>query len=162
MSGRRLGHKSFSEPGLSRPLTHIRAIRRHNMSILENWIPYLKRMIDRLIVIQNTEVITAYFIEYTGTPVLILICLDFIAITCTDGTMWPIHHISEDCLFHEDVIIGNIFRVTCILWGKPPIAGGFPTQRSVGWSLNIFLCKNGWNSDLPVILRHHDSHVRSL
>ena len=33
---------------------------------------------------------------------------------------------------------GNIFRVTSPLWGNPSVTGGFPTQRSVTRSFEVF------------------------
>ena len=33
---------------------------------------------------------------------------------------------------------GNIFRVTGTLWGEPPVTGGFPSQRPVTRSVDIF------------------------
>ena len=39
---------------------------------------------------------------------------------------------------------GKIFRVTCPFWGNPPVTGGFPSQRPVTWSFDVFfaLCLN--------------------
>ena len=33
---------------------------------------------------------------------------------------------------------GNIFHVTGPLWGKPPVTGGFPSQKLVTWSFDVF------------------------
>ena len=32
----------------------------------------------------------------------------------------------------------NIFRVTGPLWGEPPVTDGFPSQRPVMWSFDVF------------------------
>ena len=39
---------------------------------------------------------------------------------------------------------GNIWRVTGPLWGKPPVTGGFPSQRPVARSFDTYfdLCLN--------------------
>ena len=38
----------------------------------------------------------------------------------------------------------NIFRVTGPLWGEPPVTGGYPSQRPVSWTFDVFfdLCLN--------------------
>ena len=43
---------------------------------------------------------------------------------------------------------GNIFHITGPLWGNPPVTGGFPSQRPVTQSFDVFfeLCVNKrWN-----------------
>ena len=39
---------------------------------------------------------------------------------------------------HDDVINENIFRVTGPLWGNPPVTGGFPSQRPVTRSFDVY------------------------
>ena len=53
----------------------------------------------------------------------------------------------------------NIFRVTGPCWENPPITGGFPSQRQVMQSFDVFfdLClNNGWanNRDAGDLRRH--------
>ena len=42
-------------------------------------------------------------------------------------------------MLHDDVIKGNIFRVTGHLWGDPSVTGGFPSHRPVTRSVDDFL-----------------------
>ena len=58
---------------------------------------------------------------------------------------------------------GNTLRVTGPLWGEPPVTGGFPSQRPVTRSFDVFfdLClkKNGWANNRDASdLRHHLAH----
>ena len=47
--------------------------------------------------------------------------------------------------------------------GNPLIASGFPTQRPVAWSLDIYFDAQTFEIvELPMILRHHDSHVAEM
>ena len=59
---------------------------------------------------------------------------------------------------------GNIFRVTGPLWGKPPVTGGFSSQRSVTRSFNVSLIcvgTNDWanNRDAGDLRRHRGHYV---
>ena len=54
---------------------------------------------------------------------------------------------------------GNIFRVTGPSWGKPPVPVGFPSQRPVAWSFDVWspLEQTVWanNRDTGDLRRHH-------
>ena len=57
---------------------------------------------------------------------------------------------------------GNIFRVTGPLWGEPPVTGGFPSQRPVTRSFEVFfdlpLSKRWANNRDAGDLRRHRAH----
>ena len=65
---------------------------------------------------------------------------------------------------------GNSFRVTGPLWGEPPITSGFPTQRPVTWSFDIFfdlrlnkqLSKQSRRRSLESHRSHYDVAVMSI
>ena len=161
VSRRRLGHQPFYEPGWCRSLMHICAIRPHNMSIRENWILYLKRMIDKPIFF--TEYRSSYSIFYwihrhsrSQLPWF-----------RHNNMYWWIH------VTHTPYSGGlfiwwwrhymNFSALLAFCEGNPLIARGFPTQRPVAWSLDIYFDAQTFEIvELPMILRHHDSHVAEM
>ena len=60
---------------------------------------------------------------------------------------------------------GSIFRITGPLWRKPPVIGGFPSQRRVTWSLIFSLVcasTNGWSNNRDAgELRRHRAHYEA-
>ena len=56
---------------------------------------------------------------------------------------------------------GNIFQVTNLMWGNPPVTSGFPSKRPATRSFDVSLIcawTNGWayNRDVGELIRHHD------
>ena len=49
---------------------------------------------------------------------------------------------SSECMMMSSN--GNIFRVTGFLWGKPPVTGGFPSQRFSNAGFDVFIDVD-WN-----------------
>ena len=72
-----------------------------------------------------------------------------------------------DLVWYDDVIKWKIFRVTGPSCGKPPVTGGFPSQRPVTRSLDVFfalclykrLSKNWDAGDLRRNRTHYDVNV---
>ena len=62
--------------------------------------------------------------------------------------------------FHNDIIKRNIFHVTGLLWGNPPVTGEFPSQRPVTWSFDVFfIWTKGWANKWDASdLRFHHAH----
>ena len=67
---------------------------------------------------------------------------------------------------------GNIFRVTGPLWGNPPVTGGFPSQRPVTRSFDVFFDlrlnkrlskqsrRRGFEAPSPSLWRYHMNPLR--
>ena len=72
---------------------------------------------------------------------LVFIFCDYIINSQCDNALFNISSANFNIMMTSSN--GIIFRVTCPLWGKPSVTGGFPTQRPVTRSFDVFcdLCK---------------------
>ena len=77
-----------------------------------------------------------------------------------DGRTWGISSHGSDMMTSLNE---NIFRVTGLLWGEPPATGGFPSQRPMTWSFDIFFdLRLNKRLNKLVRLRRFETPSRSL
>ena len=54
------------------------------------------------------------------------------------GCFWKLLALTPSVLGHDDVTNGNISQIIGPFWGEPPVTGGFPSQRPMTQSFDVF------------------------